>query len=66
MASAIAGSDLELVRALMGSLNADVLPRSAEAAKEMAKLFGVTPLPFPRAVRRALADWEREEPLAAR
>ena len=32
----------------------------------MAKLFGVTPLPFPRAVRRALADWEREEPLAAR
>ncbi len=66
VASAIAGSDLDLVRALMGSLNADVLPRSAEAAKEMAKLFGVTPLPFPRAVRRALADWEREEPLAAR
>jgi uncharacterized protein YbjT (DUF2867 family) len=66
VASAIAGSDPELVRALMGSLNADILPRSAGAVKEMAKLFGVTPLPFPRAVRRALADWEAEEPLAAR
>jgi uncharacterized protein YbjT (DUF2867 family) len=66
VASAIAGSDLELVRALMGSLNADVLPRSDEAAREMDELFGVTPLPFVRAVRRALADWEREEPLAAR
>ncbi|MGO9904975.1 MAG: NAD(P)H-binding protein [Solirubrobacteraceae bacterium] len=66
VASAIAGSDPDLVRALMGSLNADVLPRSAGAAQEMAKLFGVTPLPFARAVRRALADWEGEEPLAAR
>ena len=50
----------------MGSLNADVLPRSERAAREMAELFGVTPLPFLRAVRRALADWERDEPLAAR
>jgi uncharacterized protein YbjT (DUF2867 family) len=66
IASTIAGSDLELVRALMGSLNADVLPRSPRAAPEMAKLFGLTPLPFTRAVRRALADWEGEEPLAAR
>jgi uncharacterized protein YbjT (DUF2867 family) len=65
-ASTIAGSDLTLVRALMGSLNADVLPRSTKAAKEMAKLFGITPLPFSRAVRRALRDWESEEPLAAR
>jgi uncharacterized protein YbjT (DUF2867 family) len=65
-ASTIAGSDLVLVRALMGSLNADVLPRSHRAAQDMASLFGVTPLPFPRAVRRALADWEEEEPLAAR
>jgi len=66
VASTIAGSDLALVRALMGSLNADVLPRSADAAQEMARLFGVTPLRFDRAVRRALADWEEEEPLAAR
>jgi uncharacterized protein YbjT (DUF2867 family) len=66
VASAIAGSDLDLVRALMGSLNADVLPRSEDAAQEMATLYAISPLPFTRAVRRALADWEREEPLAAR
>jgi uncharacterized protein YbjT (DUF2867 family) len=66
VASAIADADTELVRALMGSLNEDVLPRSADAAQEMTELYGVTPLPFARAVRRALADWEGEEPLAAR
>jgi uncharacterized protein YbjT (DUF2867 family) len=66
VASAIAGADTELVRALMGSLDADVLPRSAQAAQEMADLFAIKPLPFTRAVRRALSDWEREEPLAAR
>jgi uncharacterized protein YbjT (DUF2867 family) len=66
VASRIAGSDVDLVRALMGSLNADVLPRSEGAAREMAEVFGVQPLGFIRAVRRALADWEREEPLAAR
>jgi uncharacterized protein YbjT (DUF2867 family) len=66
VASAIAGSDVDLVRALMGSLNADVLPRSERAVQEVTELFGFTPLPFVRAVRRALADWEREEPLAGR
>jgi hypothetical protein len=66
VASRIAGSDADLVRALMGSLNADVLPRSEQAAQEMSKLYGFKPLPFVRAVRRALAQWEREEPLAAR
>jgi uncharacterized protein YbjT (DUF2867 family) len=66
VASAIAGADGELVRALMGSLNEDVLPRSKDAAHEMTELYGITPLPFARAVRRALADWEGEEPLAAR
>jgi uncharacterized protein YbjT (DUF2867 family) len=66
VASAIAGADVDLVSALMGSLGADVLPRSARAAQEMAELFGVRPLPFIRAVRRALADWEHDEPLAAR
>jgi hypothetical protein len=50
----------------MRSLDADVLPRSERALEEMAELYGVEPLPFRRAVRRALADWESEEPLAAR
>jgi uncharacterized protein YbjT (DUF2867 family) len=66
VASRIAGSDTDLVRALMGSLGADVLPRSERAVEEMNELYGLRPLPFMRAVRRALADWEREEPLAAR
>jgi uncharacterized protein YbjT (DUF2867 family) len=66
VASRIAGSDVDLVRALMGSLDADVLPRSERAAREMEELYSFRPLPFTRAVRRALADWEREEPLAAR
>lgn len=66
VAARIAGSEVDLVRALMGSLNADVLPRSEAAAREMSELYGFRPLPFVRAVRRALADWERDEPLAAR
>jgi uncharacterized protein YbjT (DUF2867 family) len=66
VASAIAGADPDLVRALMGSLDADVLPRSEDAAEEMAELYGSNPLPFARAVRRALSDWEGEEPLAGR
>ncbi len=66
VASRIAGADTDLVRALMGSLDSDVLPRSDRAARDMHDLFGVKPLPFVRAVRRALADWEREEPLAGR
>ncbi len=66
VASVIAGADTDLVRALMGSLDSDVLPRSERAAEEMAELYGIKPVPFTRAVRRALADWEREEPLAGR
>jgi uncharacterized protein YbjT (DUF2867 family) len=66
VASRIAGSDADLVRALMGSLGADVLPRSERAAREMEELYGFKPLSFVRAVRRALADWEHQEPLAAR
>ena len=65
VAAAIADADPDLVRALMGSLNADILPRSADAAAAMSALFGIKPLAFARALRRALADWEREEPLAA-
>jgi uncharacterized protein YbjT (DUF2867 family) len=66
VASRIAASDVDLVRALMGSLGADVLPRSERAAYEMEELYGIKPLSFVRAVRRALADWERQEPLAGR
>lgn len=66
VASRIANLDVDLVRALMGSLDSDVLPRSERAAQEMQDLYDVTPLPFVRAVRRALAEWERDEPLAAR
>jgi uncharacterized protein YbjT (DUF2867 family) len=66
VASRIAGVDADLVRALMGSLNADVLPRSDRAAQEMEDLFGIKPLPLMRAIRRALMDWEREEPLRGR
>lgn len=66
VASAIARADTDLVRALMGSLNDDVLPRSERAAEEMAELYAIKPLPFVRAVRRALAAWERDEPLRGR
>jgi uncharacterized protein YbjT (DUF2867 family) len=66
VASRIAGADPALVRALMGSLNEDVLPRSERAVQEIQDLYEIKLLPFVRAVRRALADWEREEPLAAR
>jgi uncharacterized protein YbjT (DUF2867 family) len=66
VASRIAGSDGDLVRALMGSLSADVLPRSERAAQEMEEIYGIKSLSFGRAVRRALADWERDQPLAAR
>lgn len=66
VAAAVAGADTDLVVALMGSLNADVLPRSEHAAREMSELYGVKPLPYAAAVSRALREWEREEPLAAR
>ena len=66
VASVIAGADSDLVRALMHSLGSDVLPRSERAAEEVAELYGLKPVPFTRAVRRALADWERDEPLAGR
>jgi len=61
--AAITGQPLELVRPLMESLEADLLPRDPAAAPE---LYGLRPLPFERAVERALADWESREELAAR
>jgi uncharacterized protein YbjT (DUF2867 family) len=60
--SAITRQPLELVRPLMQSLETDLLPRDQDAAR----LFGLRPRPFDRAVERALGDWERAEPLAAR
>jgi uncharacterized protein YbjT (DUF2867 family) len=63
VAAAVSGQPLELVRPLMESLETDLLPRDASEAW---RLFGIRPLPFRRAVTRALRDWEQREPLAAR
>ena len=60
--SAVVGQSVDLVRPLMESLEHDLLPRDEEAAS----IYGVRPLPFNRAVERALAAWERTEELAAR
>lgn len=61
--AAITGQPLELVRPLMESLEDDLLPRDPDAAP---RLYGIRPLPFDRAVERALAEWESREELAAR
>ena len=47
----------------MESLESDVLPRDAH---EAARLYGIRPRRFERAVEHALAEWESLEPLAAR
>ncbi len=61
--SALTDQPLELVRPLMESLESDLLPRDPG---EAADLYDIDPLPFTRAVDRALAEWERSEELAAR
>ncbi len=61
--SALTDQPLELVRPLMESLESDLLPRDP---REAADLYDIDPLPFTRAVDRALADWEQDEELAAR
>jgi uncharacterized protein YbjT (DUF2867 family) len=63
LVAALTGQPLELVRPLMESLESDILPRDAAVAW---RLFDIRPLPFARAVSRALGEWERNEPLAAR
>jgi uncharacterized protein YbjT (DUF2867 family) len=63
LVAAISGQPLELVRPLMESLEADLLPRDAGEAP---RLYGLRPRGFERAVEHALADWERSEPLGAR
>jgi uncharacterized protein YbjT (DUF2867 family) len=61
--AAVTGQPLELVRPLMHSLESDLLARDPA---EAARLYGIKPLGFDRAVDRALADWEAREPLGAR
>jgi uncharacterized protein YbjT (DUF2867 family) len=63
VAAAVSGQPLELVRPLMDSLESDVLPRDA---REAARLYGIRPRGFDRAVEHALAEWESLEPLGAR
>jgi hypothetical protein len=60
--AAVTGQPLELVRPLMESLESDLLPRDPDTARQ---LYDLRPLPFDRAVERALADWETREELVA-
>jgi uncharacterized protein YbjT (DUF2867 family) len=61
--AAVTGQPLELVRPLMESLETDLLPRDP---REAARVYGIEPLRFDRAVERALREWESVEPLGAR
>ncbi len=60
--SAVTEQPVELVRPLMESLDGDLLARDDEAAR----IYGLRPRPFRRAVEHALGDWEASEPLGAR
>jgi uncharacterized protein YbjT (DUF2867 family) len=62
IASVIAGEDPDLIEPLMESLEEDLLPRDTRAAQ----LLGVRMHSLDAAIERALRDWERVEPLAAR
>lgn len=62
VAAAIAGEDPALIEPLMGSLNADLLPRDDRARE----LFGVRLHSLDAAIERALREWEAVEELAAR
>ncbi len=61
--AAITGQPLDLVRPLMESLASDILPRDPA---EAARVYGIRPRSFDRAVDHALREWESREPLAAR
>jgi uncharacterized protein YbjT (DUF2867 family) len=61
--AAVTGQPLALVRPLMESLETDLLPRNPE---EAARLYGIRPHRFERAVDHALAEWETTEQLGAR
>ncbi|HEX3978994.1 MAG TPA: NAD(P)H-binding protein [Solirubrobacteraceae bacterium] len=62
VAAVIAGERWELVGPLMESLDTDLLPGSDQAAP----LLGVRLHTLDAAIEHALAQWERDEPLAAR
>jgi uncharacterized protein YbjT (DUF2867 family) len=62
VAAAVAGEDPGLIGPLMEGLDGDLLPRDERAPE----LLGVRLHSFDRAVERALREWERVEPLAAR
>lgn len=62
VAAAIAGEQHALVGPLMAGLGSDLLPRTGDAAA----LLGVRLHPLDAAIEHALAEWERDEPLAAR
>jgi uncharacterized protein YbjT (DUF2867 family) len=62
LVSSVTDLPLDLVRPLMESLEHDLLPRDEDAAR----IYGIEPRPFERAVNRALREWEEREPLAAR
>ena len=62
VAAVIAGEQHELIGPLMESLESDLLPADNRAAE----LLGVRPHRLSAAIEHALAEWERDEPLAAR
>jgi uncharacterized protein YbjT (DUF2867 family) len=62
IAAAIAGEQHELIGPLMAGLGTDLLPRRDDTAR----LLGVRLHRLDAAIEHALAEWEREEPLAAR
>jgi nucleoside-diphosphate-sugar epimerase len=62
VAALVAGEQWELIGPLMESLDTDLLPSQAEAAP----LLDVRLHSLDAAIEHALADWERDEELAAR
>jgi uncharacterized protein YbjT (DUF2867 family) len=62
VAAVIAGEQWHLVGPLMESLDTDLIPKDDEAAQ----LLEVRLHTLDAAIEHALAEWEREEPLAAR
>lgn len=61
--AAIAGEEVELIAPLMEGLAHDLLPRPGADA---AAVLALRPRRLDAAIERALRDWERREPLAAR
>ena len=62
VAAVIAGEEYELIGPLMESLDGDLLPGDDRAAR----LLAVRLHTLDAAIEHALAEWERDEPLAAR